>query len=163
MPVHPNSIKNLVAIPKGVSGNPSGRPKGNKKFSLILKKVMEFNPDFLIKRSGEDFKQWYDSLAEDEKIYTWKELLAVRVAFRAIVKNDMHATELILSQLGEDKAKKIELTNIEEGTKLEEMTNEQLQSIADGTTTLDDVGETEESIRDIRVEAQEGDSAEPNL
>ena len=38
---HPNSIKNLNPFPKGVSGNPSGKPSNNEKLAKSLKLVGE--------------------------------------------------------------------------------------------------------------------------
>ena len=55
---HPNSLKNLKPFPKGVSGNPLGKPHKYQKLAEKLNKL-----------GGEDVYDWYD----ESKGYTFRE------------------------------------------------------------------------------------------
>ena len=55
---HPNSLKNLKPFPKGVSGNPLGKPHKYQKLS-----------DSLNKLGGDQVCDWYD----EPKGYTYRE------------------------------------------------------------------------------------------
>jgi hypothetical protein len=55
---HPNSLKNLKPFPKGVSGNPLGKPHKYQKLADRLNKI-----------GGDEVYDWYD----EPKGYTYRE------------------------------------------------------------------------------------------
>ena len=69
---HPNSIANLNPFPKGISGNPLGRPTKYENLKKVLKKLGDKHPDYFKDEEGTRRKQvwcriWTEAMRGDIK------------------------------------------------------------------------------------------------
>jgi hypothetical protein len=131
-------LKNLKPFAKGdarICKNSPGRPKGARSLSSALKQLLDSEPTALLEKDNEETINLAKIFKRKKLIRNSKDLLALQIAMKAL-KGDKFSINLVISQLGEEKPTKIEIAN--KYKRVDELSDEQLDSIIRGETTFAD-------------------------
>lgn len=122
-----------------------GIKKGERQFATIMREMLKAEPDrFLIL---DDRKKDFVKKLRRKGVLTMKDLISYKQIAKA-ANGDQRATEKIIKQIGEDVGDKLEIST-NTARNLSELTDEQLQTIANGEAEFSDY---------IADAAAEGDS-----
>lgn len=82
-----NSLKNLITIEKGRSGNPKGRPKGSKSLAGTLRDMLERKLTYKDPKTGE------------AQLKTTREILLLKLLEKAIINGETKAIAEVLDRV----------------------------------------------------------------
>jgi hypothetical protein len=153
-----NQLKGLIPFKKGQSGNPAGRVKGTQSFSTLIKQFLALPSDVFLNVMDERSRNLLITFAGD-KIGTVKGLITMNGLIKKALKGDLRSLEMIMSQIDEEKAKPIEITDRRKN--VNDLTTEQLEAIYDGRADFEDfIDEQPEDLNEKPEESLGGVEAE---